>query len=173
MAWNNQKLKFFSRIIYLVVTAWIVTVAVLFYALVDGAINPVVTPLEISSMRLDRTDDWTRVNGTFEKLRDCSLEEIRWYYGDRESFSRVESVSVPVLLGPTPSLENPREPKIRHEGKQRSDFLRVRLSPELIVSDSYAYVYHNCHGNWLWRTRSLFYDSELQQKHLGRRNPHP
>jgi len=173
MAWNEKKLNRFKNAIYLGILVWSLTIGTMLYALLDGRLNPVVTPPEITSMRLDRTDDWTRVVGEFDKLRNCSLEEIRWYYGTRRSFSKLDSVNVPVLLGPDPSLKE-KMPIVREPGHQKSSYLRVRLSPDLIVTESYAYVYHKCHGEWLWKTKSLFYSSEIQKTRLKKtRNPHP
>lgn len=138
---------------------WIFSLAAFSYAMFEGHINPVVTQLQIESMQLSRDNNWTEISGTFEKLRPCKLDSVRWYYGANTGFSRVSSVGVPVLLGPPPA--STQQPIVRDTGEQRTDFLQVRLDPSLIRSNSYAYVYHHCYGDWLWRTKTLFYDSQL------------
>lgn len=147
---------------YIALTLWLLTVGTAIYALLDGKINPVVSRLEISDIQSTNTDgdEWYRVIGTFEKHRNCQIEDIRWFYGNRRDTSRIAQIPVPTLIGQDTDYGS--FPSSLPVGENLvSTYLRVRLDPELIEENSYAYVYHRCYGPWLWKTRTLFYDSEL------------
>lgn len=144
-----------------VLSIWILTALITIYALLDGDINPVTTRLEITdiySVPMNGGNSWYQVIGEFEKIRDCDIVTVRWFYGNRRESSRVSEIPVPTLIGPDVDVGS--TPNRVDVGDNVSRFLRVRLDPELIESNSYAYVYHRCYGPWFWKTRTLFYESQ-------------
>lgn len=137
---------------------WFSTLGIFSYMRLEGNINPVVTPIKITEMNITE-DGWTQVVGTFTKLRECRPFDIRWYQGDRRISGRGDRIPVPVrfvdVFGDNQAIGE-AEP-----GEVEVTQLMVDLAPELIVTDSYAYVYHFCHNRRLWETRSLFYEGRV------------
>ena len=150
---------------FTVLAIWMLTALIMIYALIDGEVNPVTSRLtidNISPVIMNNSTSWYRVVGTFEKYRDCEIDSISWFYGDRDDSTRVAEIPVPTLAGIDVDLGS--IPTRLDVGEQTSAFLRVRLDPMLIESNSYAYVYHRCYSPWLWKTRTLFYDSALAEE---------
>jgi hypothetical protein len=160
---SKRKINFLLHLMALALTAWVLILTIIVFSMYEGYFFPVVTPLEITSIdrSFDVVDgfDWFTVRGNFTKIRDCVPVTVRWYYGDPRNSSRIDAVPVPTLVGPDPDLGN--QPRNFELGVQQPSYLRVRLEPELIREDSHAYVYHRCHGPYLWETRTLLYDSRL------------
>jgi len=150
---------------YAILAFWILTLGIGAYVLLDGKIRPVTTQLEIVDIQplpKDNGDAWFLVVGNFEKIRNCKLVAVRWYLGNRIEAKSVGELPVPTLVGPIPTNFSP--PTNLETGDQTSKYLRVRLEPRLIKSNSYAYVFHRCYGPHLWKTRTLFYESELDSQ---------
>jgi hypothetical protein len=157
----KNKITLLLHMMGFALATWILVLGTIVFSMYEGYFFPVVTPLEITSIEqsFDVVDgfDWFTVRGTFTKIRNCVPVTVRWYYGLPGSSARIDAIPVPTLVGPDPALGT--RPNNFELGEQQTSYLRVRLEPELIRENSHAYVYHRCHGPYLWETRTLLYDS--------------
>lgn len=111
---------------------------------------PVVSPLRITSIS-ETPEGNSLISGEATKLRDCSYEGIEWRLGRRDG------LSVPVkavFLDP---------PRARRPGVIEWKALVVGLTPEQLLTNSYANAYHSClwyddvWPSWPWVTTSRFF----------------
>ena len=109
---------------------------------VEGTIYPVTTDTKIGHM-VPAGKIATRIlSGEFEKVRDCSFEDIEWRYsvGGRDVVAQVnfeEGV------------------KVRGEGLHTFGPWYVDIPMDQVKERSRVFAYHRCH--WLWLTKTRFY----------------
>lgn len=140
-----------SKTIAFLVTLWLtvttgIGVSVFFerYApLLEGQHFPVVTKAKITNIEVV-TPYLTRVWLRSEKLRSCKYEDIEWWYGEMPpgTANRISVV-----------FEEP--PKTRQAGSLELGPWLVSMPAKALVTNSFAYVTHNCHV--LWDTKTLFF----------------
>lgn len=155
---RTHKFPWTIRLLIFTGFLWFSTLGIFGYIKMEGRINPVITPLNISEMNIVE-NEWTQISGTFTKLRSCLPFDIRWYQGDRRISGRGDRIPVPVRFVD----ENGDDRAIGESalGDVEISQLWVMLDPISITNDSYAYVYHFCHNRRLWETRSLFYEGRV------------
>lgn len=129
-----------------------------FAAEIDGSLLPVISDVEITD--IERVDPMkpapVNIYGSFFKRRDCPLQDINWYFGLRSSSST--GVAVKTELG---------EPTATKPGLQSFGPLEVVMSESSIRNNSYATATHDCYGGWLWKTTTVFWDSNTKNP-IGR-----
>jgi len=116
------------------------------YSLVEGYVDPVVTPMQISNPRVGPSQYDVTFDGTAEKLRNCDWVESRWYIGERFELS-VRTVWL--FAGP---------PEVRSEGALAWRDQVAAMSPQELFQNSHADVVHRCPWR-LWNTVTPLYDS--------------
>lgn len=82
----------------------------------------------------------TRIWGASERLRHCSFDHLVWFLGDAQDNSRAD-----VMFE--------EGTKVRGDGSFSFGPWLVQLTPEQLLSRSFAIVYHRCHLFWLTETR--------------------
>lgn len=140
----RKTIQFLATLWFTVVVAIGVSVFVDRYApTIEGNYFPVVSTASITNIE-SVSPTLTRVWLRSTKLRDCRYEEIEWWYGERPPgvANRITVV-----------FEEP--PQQRDTGDMVLGPWLVALPAETLMSNSFAYVTHNCHV--LWDTRSLFF----------------
>lgn len=127
---------------------WLVVFGLLLWPLLstigpraEGQVFPVVD--EVSITKVEPLFDESHVYGSARKRRDCKFVHIEWSLGSE----RKASVAVAVKF-----LERN---KIRGEGYFDFGPWALRLEPEEITRNSFAYVWHRCHP--FWDTMTKFY----------------
>lgn len=167
-----MKKNFFNWGFLIIHTVWILSILIAFFFIFDGTVNPVVTPMiidengfELINQADNESLPWYRVNGVFEKKRECQLISLQWFYGNIDLRSSQNRIPVATLVNPNRVPVG--EPIDLSTGNHATVNLQVKLTPENILNNSYAYVYHDCYPflPFNWYTRSIFYDSNIQQKH--------
>lgn len=138
-------LKFAKSIVLIFLPLYLV----LYLYTQEGSYFPVVDNVRLTSVT-DTNAGNTIISGSFTKLRNCRFLGIRWFYGKEDA-----SVLVP--------SEFHSPPKIRTTGEQEFSNLEVELDSHEVLTNSYAYVYHECRPYWLLGeslpTRTLFFKS--------------
>lgn len=167
-----MKKKIFNWGFIIVHTVWIFSIIVALFFVLDGKVNPVVKPLIIDQAGLELITGldnspipWYRVTGTFEKIRNCQLVNLQWFYGNINEGSNQNYTPVATLINPNNTPYS--EPTDLSVGEHSTINFQIKLNSEDILNNSYAYAYHNCYPflPFNWHTRSVFYDSNIQQKH--------
>lgn len=110
---------------------------------IEGGLFPVVGPASLELVR--EVDGVTLYAAEAEKLRDCEWVRTEWFLGDIDGRAAQADMR---HLDP---------PEVRTPGALSWDAIEVDLTDRQVRRNSYAYVYHKCHGDWLWETRSLFF----------------
>jgi hypothetical protein len=125
----------FARYRNILIGLW---VFVLLYSnaigIVEGKIFPVVSDFTVVS-GLDNT-----VHGSFSKLRDCTFAGVDWFYTEADE-------RIPAELTITENSV------FRRSGNQIYGPWIVNITPDLVVSNSYILVNHDCHIFWNTVTR--------------------
>ena len=112
----------------------------------DGYFNPVMGLAEIDLVEFSGGSS-TIVSAEAEKRRNCKWLRTEWYLG--------------ALNGSAAKVfaRHRDKPQVRLTGVLRWDEIEIGLSWKQIQSNSYALVYHDCYNGWLWKTRSVFFNS--------------
>lgn len=113
----------------------------------EGKFFPVKTNLVMSNVREQPSTEGTPTtlfDGQADKLRDCTLVKIHWYFRDGDESTRVEMV-------------RRDRPSFSDRGKFYFRNWRVFLSKDDLTRRSYAVAWHDCHP--LFNTLSVLYDS--------------
>ncbi len=82
----------------------------------------------------------TRIWGQAARLRDCSFDHLVWFLGDDHDNARADLVFE-------------EGTRLRGGGSFTFGPWLVQLTPDQLLSRSYAIVYHRCHPLWLTETR--------------------
>ncbi len=107
----------------------------------EGRLYPVTSRATIT--HIDAVDaTHVRVWGRATRLRDCSFEGLRWYYGTRKNR---------VLV----AMTFEEGTRLRPTGQMDFGPWLIQLTPAQLQNRSFAVATHRCH--WLWRTRTVFY----------------
>lgn len=118
---------------------------------IEGALWPVVTPATISHPRYTGPPEFRHTWRAYAvKVRNCtpvSDEPVRWFLGPRDG----QNVEV------NTTFTDP--PQIRAAGRLYWSGLVIDLNPDLVRTNSFAIVRHQCPGRF-WETESIFYMSE-------------
>ncbi len=125
---------------------WFIACIVCFFVLQNGGIIegkawPVVSVVKIDVVEDVDNNGWAEVAGSFEKLRNCTLHSLEWYWVGEQNDVRVH-------------VKRTAEP-IRVAGDQTFNQLMVHMPYWEIEKRSYAIAYHKCHP--LWITQTKFY----------------
>ena len=139
--------KFDNFAFHLAAAFVIVLASTYIYSLVEGYVDPVMEPLEISNIRRGPSEFDVTFDGQAVKLRgDCEWIESRWYIGQRwERNQRTR-------------WDFTGRPQIRKEGLLVWKDQIAAMSPQELVQNSHANTVHKC--PWRpWRTVTPFYDS--------------
>lgn len=111
---------------------------------IEGRYFPVVSQADIS--RVERVGQVaTRFWGSFEKLRDCTFEDLKFYLGDPTASARAD-------------FEFEEVASVRHQGDENFGPWLVQLTPDQLTNRSFAVAKHKCHP--LWLTETIFYQGE-------------
>jgi hypothetical protein len=116
------------------------------YSWVEGYVDPVMSPMEISNARRGPTEFSTTFDSASTKLRECVWLESNWYIGERGG------PSVRTLW----QFSGP--PTIRTTGELEWLDQTVNMSPQELFQNSHANVIHQCPWR-LWYTVTPLYDS--------------
>lgn len=101
---------------------------------IEGAIFPVIDNLEISV--LNKTP-YSNVMGSYEKMRTCDLEEIRWYIIGSNGYKvRIKTDEITV------------DERFFSPGRQSFGPIEVKMSPDFLVKNSEVHLISNCHPFW-------------------------
>jgi len=114
----------------------------------EGDLFPVVSPFEIKNIRTE--NEMVVVDLHFHKLRDCNPKTMAWFYGN-QALDRVGNIQI--------KSEIRSGFRIHDEGPHVIKDVVLDLTEDELKNNSYAYVYHDCHNDWLWNTRTLAYTS--------------
>lgn len=118
---------------------------------IPGIINPVVLPATLGQHRPFPPPEyrfiWKAAAYKVRAEEECEYHHLEWWYGRRGYPSQ------PIQSGFTDP------PESRGKGLLEWDGLWISLQPDVVLTNSYAYVYHDCGGKRL--VRSLFYDSAM------------
>jgi hypothetical protein len=129
-------------------TALFLNTSVFWAGVVEGRLFPVMGPLTVYDPQPLPPPSYQFVwKGYADKLRDCRYIRTEWFLGKRGG------QHVGVNMGYTDP------PTVRLSGRLHWDGIRIALSPDEVLGNSYAMVYHRCPGRW-WDTATVFYDSE-------------
>ncbi len=109
--------------------------------IMEGLVWPVDINTTLDSVEDIDADGWAEVGGSFEKLRNCTLHSLEWYWVGEDNDVRVH-----VRRTNTP---------IRGEGQHTFSQLMIHMPHNEIRDNSYAIAYHKCHP--LWKTETKFY----------------
>ena len=138
-----------------VINAWVFGAAVslvlffsvtFIYAVFEGFIDPVVTPLQIENPRVGPNEFDVTFDGSSQKLRNCDWLESRWYIGERFELSVRTSW---LFAGP---------PEVRESGLMEWRDQVVSMAPRELYQNSHADVVHRCPWR-LWDVVTPFWDS--------------
>tara|TARA_R110002167_G_scaffold74809_2_gene209099 strand:- start:312 stop:908 length:597 start_codon:yes stop_codon:yes gene_type:complete len=115
------------------------------YSLVEGRINPVMGPLQVTQVYGSEQPYNTIFDGEADKLRDCTWIESRWYIGSRDG------ANVRTLW----DYSGP--PKVRREGRLEWQGQSARMSQHDLLRNSFADTVHDC--GLPWKTVTPFYEA--------------
>jgi hypothetical protein len=111
---------------------------------IESRLFPVVSKLRIVTIAGD-ADGNAIITAEFSKLRNCEYVGLSWFRGLPEG----EFERVPVILlrkdGDTSSPNRP-------VGTQRAGPWIIGMPPGEVRGNSFAKLYHRCHGAWLTTT---------------------
>jgi hypothetical protein len=135
-------------------SAFLVTLLIAIYYLalaimprLEGAVLPVTSLATLTSYEPAPPPEWRGVwAAEATKLRECDyvLGSIRWYLG--QPGGRTQRVHA--------KFED--APEIRSKGVLDWDGLVIDLDPDVLLTNSYAIVVHQCPWRW-WETETVFY----------------
>lgn len=118
------------------------------YSLVEGYIDPVMAPLEISNLRRGPSEFDVTFDGQAVKLRgNCEWIESRWYIGERWERSQ------------RTKWDFSGRPQIRGAGVLVWEDQIAAMSPQELVRTAHASTVHNCPWR-IWKVVTPFYDSD-------------
>ena len=144
----KKVLKWVNDFAFLLAAALIIVSAGAYaYSWVEGYVDPVMTPLQISNPRQGPTQFSTTFDSQSTKLRgDCVWIGTNWYIGERDDLSvRTEGAYSD-------------RPTINGAGVLTWLNQTVEMSPDELFLNSHANVVHQCPYR-LWQTVTPFYDS--------------
>jgi len=118
------------------------------YSLVEGYVDPVMAPLEISNIRRGPSEFDVTFDGKAVKLRgDCEWIESRWYIGQRWERSQRTKWNFT------------SRPQIRKGGLLVWKDQIAAMSPQELVQHSHVSTVHDCPWR-IWHVVTPFYDSD-------------
>lgn len=138
----------------LLLVLWMGILGVFVWSKVEGDFFPVTNTLHITSITPNRSDigEYSIVAGEFDKLRNCAFQSIEWNYVSGSG--RVGQTKVIAFFED--------KPQVREIGEGLTfKKLYVRLDEYNLKNNSRVAVYHKCHGDWFWQTRTVFYDTSI------------
>lgn len=140
--WMQAKREAFVwvRAIPILLVIWVV------WPGLETRVWPVITEIDILSAE-DAGGGWTKMEVEADKLRDCDWRAIEWFVGQRGH--RNAQVQANFLDAP----------EVRSIGRLHWDGLMIRLPLDVILTNSFGNVYHECYGENLGRTKSFYYTS--------------
>lgn len=131
----------FSGLLFL----WILVITHPLYPRLEGYLFPVVEGVQLTSVELSpKNFQKTRVEGTFQRNRDCAYIRLDWYIGTIEDGALVP---IEFLAGA----------KDRDTGLEEFGPWDIAMTPTQFKK-SEAIAVHRCHPFWL--TETIFWKSE-------------
>ncbi len=115
----------------------------------DGALFPVFTNVQLVSAEPGPRPLSTKLHMTFYKERDCTYLDSEFFVGTPEAGLKVTSewLEPPAILG---------------ADTEGHSFRILNMPPEALRNNSYAIAYHDCYNGWLWRTATVFWNTSRQ-----------
>ncbi len=125
------------------ITAALVPFAVPIASQIEGRVFPVVTDAMVFNLRYD--GEYTTVDATFNKRRDCDFDGLVWYINTGAFYKRIR-INFP--------NDGDDSDQTRATGQQIATDWKLKMKPE-DLEGSFAELRHICHP--LWRTRTRFF----------------
>lgn len=124
---------------FIIITIWVfIVVFTNLFGSIEGKFYPVVT--DFTYYPISNGGHLNYVFGSFEKLRNCDFEKLRWYIEDSDG----RRVRIAVTFDSV---------NVRHSGRHHFGPWASIASLNQLMNQSVIYSDHSCHPLWYTTTR--------------------